>query len=152
MGARRRFRELTEHLVALLLTGYAETLEDLALLFVALGRELDPEVLVPGADVDHATRVVAVNVRAPWREDDSVESYGQLTPIGQDTDEIQDVSLLQKVAVSFARSPAVNDRNLLLRVVVICGQRPVVFLLHQAANDFGVRLTVKAFHIYCPHY
>ena len=136
MRPSRRFSEFTDILVVTPFARNSQFLQEELLLFVSRGTELDPEILVPRADMHYSPNVIAESNPIARRKDYCVETSTEFGPVRQDSDEIENIFLLEEVSVSWTRPLSINDRHWLLRVVVVGSTTPVILSLDLAANYF----------------
>ena len=133
-----RLAPFTKNVALTPLIGQSETIEYLPVIFEMIQVRLSPQLLLPRADMDATRRVISVGSIYTGCEHNRIQSLGQFLPVRQNVDEGVDIPLLQHMAIAWTGTPAVHQRDLLGRVVVVRGVFPVIFLLNPTGSYRGV--------------
>lgn len=138
---RRLIRKPAQILLTLFLANDPETIEHSQMVTKIRRTHVAPEFALPSADGDDPITVPAVAPRIPFVEHDGVQPLGQIVPVGQDADEVDQLALGQQVAKTLPRSAPIDDRNVLRRIEIVRRfSRPILPLNLTPPTTFGVVL------------
>jgi hypothetical protein len=127
MGTRCCFGKLAKHLVTIWFTNDAEPFQKESLLLNTLLTQRNPEILIPGTDMNHPRPMIAKYAPLPRGQNDAIEPSREFLPIGQNPYEIEDVLLFEQVPISCSRPFAINNQSGLFSAIVVWRFGPIVF-------------------------